>query len=89
MQTTTSNVIRVGSAPMIHSPGTWRWFLDAKRTQTKKWSVAFLKAFTCDRITPKQVAAVLAGQFTTTEEPRQVDSVDCPTLVLSFNDEKV
>ena len=60
--------VRVGSCEMCSAPGMWRVF-EASWTQTDTWRADFLKAFTCDRLSPAAIAAVLAGKYTTTVEP--------------------
>ena len=60
--------VRVGSCEMCSAPGMWRIF-EAAWTQTDTWRADFLKAFTCDRLSPAAIAAVLAGKYTTTVEP--------------------
>ena len=73
------NVYRVSSAPMIHAPGTWRWF-EAARNEPKKWKVNFLKAYFNDRASPEDIDMILNGRYITHEEPGEHG----PTLVIAI-----
>ena len=67
--TTAQKTIVIASAEMCDSPGLWRYFLARKKTETKKWSVDFLRAFSNDRLTLAECRAALAGKYSTAEKP--------------------
>jgi len=62
-------MVRIASCEMVYSPGLWKFFENAVKTQSQTWSVAFLKAFTCDRLTAKECQRIVAGNYRTAVEP--------------------
>lgn len=63
--------IRVSSNAMVCSPGLWRMF-KAAEGQSLQWKIDFLKALTCDRLTPVQIQAILDGHCHVRDEPDEV-----------------
>jgi hypothetical protein len=84
----TTRTIKVSSTPGIHSPGVWRWFESEKRNQPEAWSVEFLRAFTCDRLTVAECQRYLQGKLPiiASEEPTDDDN---PTLVLTISSQRI
>jgi hypothetical protein len=77
--------ICVSSSEMIHSPGLWRWFLNAKRTERKQWCVDFLRAFTNDRLSAAKCRAYLQGKITISTEEEAGEHG--PSLILRISPE--
>lgn len=75
--TASPSVFRVASAPMVCSPGLWRWFESAK-AQPRAWKVDFIQAFLQDRASKADIDAILTGKYTTAVEADE-------TLVLTVN----
>jgi len=60
---------RIASNEAIHAPGTWRWFRNARCTQPESWCREFLKAFTNNTISERDIEQIIQGNYTTSTPP--------------------
>ncbi len=60
-------ILHVHSNPAMYAPGLWLMFTHYNG-QSDAWRRQFLKIFTSDRLTDAQYAAILADDYTVTQE---------------------